>query len=220
MYEASVGGSGWTSMTRVPPRFCPEAVSGMSASPARPTTRQHLRIRVKIMSVPSYMDRRSGMTEDPVRCWPEDRPERGALSRSGPDLGLLPFECEARPKTDQHKPTRAIEPSTNRGREGQHLPVNHVPSLTIQERAGAAEDGVEHPASERAREGVLLARVVGGQQPHAIGEAREAAVAEAGAGLRHRLPGDLSRPQVGVEAELPQRHDHAHLRQQLQLADE
>src|SRR5438876_10745803 len=38
--EASVGGSGWTSMTRVPPRFCADAASGMSASPATATTTQ------------------------------------------------------------------------------------------------------------------------------------------------------------------------------------
>src|SRR5581483_8856076 len=40
MYEPSVGGSGCTIMTRVPPRVWAEVVSGLSGIPARATTRR------------------------------------------------------------------------------------------------------------------------------------------------------------------------------------
>src|SRR5207247_2083110 len=84
----------------------------------------------------------------------------------------------------------------------------------LQESARPAEHAAEHRPRELAGEGVLLARVVGGDQRDAIGEGRHGAVRGGGGA---RWPGraePAAGTQVRLPADPPEPHDDAHAIQQ------
>src|SRR5207244_12227881 len=95
-----------------------------------------------------------------------------------------------------------------------------VALLGVEQRAGAREHAIEHRLRELAREGVLLARVIGREEHHARGQAMLAAMRERRGGTRH----ERARPHLGGEKavvlHLTERDNDPHPRQQPELAEQ
>src|SRR6185503_4896647 len=90
-------------------------------------------------------------------------------------------------------------------------------SRALQQPARLREDPAQHRPRELAGERVLLARVITGQQRHAVDEPRGHAVAEARRGRGTRQAEPLPCTQVGLPADAAEAHDDAHAVEQAQL---
>src|SRR5438309_11354078 len=92
-------------------------------------------------------------------------------------------------------------------------------SIVCEASPGGDEDGSQHRARELASEGVLLARVVAGEERDAITEVAGGAVRKHGARGRRRLAQRAACAQIGLPADAPQADDDAHPVEQTQLVE-
>src|SRR5437660_12426767 len=80
-------------------------------------------------------------------------------------------------------------------------------SIACEKSPGGDEDGSQHRARELAGEGVLLARMVTGEERDAVAEVAGGAVSKHGARGRRRLAQRAARAQVGLPADASQADD-------------
>src|SRR5438309_9820447 len=92
-------------------------------------------------------------------------------------------------------------------------------SIVCEASPGGDEDGSKHRASELAGEGVLLARVVAGEERDAVTEVAGGTVRKHGARGRRRLAQRAPRAQIGLPADASEADDDAHPVEQAQRVE-